>query len=129
MKMSDLHFCASQHITAQLAALIVAQEQRYTVSTVETKRKKSEMKSNKQTFQRQLLELLQEKGSSTLKRGVELASETGHPVGSPFNALQNMVSIFRKGTSGMPCASDIIGHCLMSLHIVSVDNVLALIIQ
>ena len=44
---ADSHFEASKHITAPLAALIIAQEQNYDLPTIETKRRKAEMKKRK----------------------------------------------------------------------------------
>ena len=49
---ADFHFEASKHITAPLAALIIAQEQNYDLSTIETKQRKAEMKKEKKLLRK-----------------------------------------------------------------------------
>ncbi|XP_062507224.1 uncharacterized protein LOC134183654, partial [Corticium candelabrum] len=76
-KMSDISFRASQHITAPLVHSIVAQEQLYTISSADMITRKSEMKSQRRNFNRQLLDSLKDNASSSLARSFELASEKG----------------------------------------------------
>lgn len=52
--MASFHFESSRHITAQLAALIVTQEQCYDVSTINTKWTKSKTKTKKEGIQKKI---------------------------------------------------------------------------
>ena len=66
-----------RHITAPLAALIVEQENAITVSPLETKRRKYEIKAKTQAFHNETLEKLQTNASPQIKGSLEVLSEKG----------------------------------------------------
>ena len=76
-KTAESLFAASEHITAPLAALIVEQENAITVSPLETKRRKSEIKAKTQAFHNETLEKLQTNASPQIKGSLEVLSEKG----------------------------------------------------